>query len=230
VNVTLLSDMISNMANKTGQKQTLPSKSKLIKLVFLGILITCLFAGVVAVLAYRNHKSDTQAADQKALVADKAKFAVVEQDMDKAYADIIAAVGKPQVEKKTKDCGRPNMKFAEGNLNCAIRFTFAYPEQSYGDSYAKAMRLQDTLKRSPYYVDSSDNVFNPHLDASDKKIARSDLELRSTYDIHCDVMYMYAEDPKLYSHVGYDFSSITTEYFSYYQYECSSDVRLAVYP
>jgi hypothetical protein len=221
--------MISNMANQIGQKQTLPSKSKLIKLILVGVLITILVFSVVAVLAYRNRKSDAQAADQKALVADKAKFAAVEQDMDKAYADIIAAIGKPQVEKKDKACGRPNMKFAEGNLNCSIRFTFAYSEQGYGDSYAKAMKLQDTLKRSQYYRDSSDNVFNPHLDASDKNDVSSSLALRSAYDVHCDVQYSYSKTEYI-SNVDHDFKPIKSEYFSYYQYECSSDVKLAVYP
>jgi hypothetical protein len=224
-----VSVMISNMIKQAAQKQAFPSRSKLIKLVLLGVLITVLIFSIVAVLAYRNRKSDTQAADQKALVADKAKFAAVEQDMDKAYADIIAVIGKPQVEDKGKSCARANLKFAEGNLSCSIMFTFAYPEQNYADSYAKTMKLQDTLKRSPYYIDSSDNVFNPHLSSEDKKDVTSDLGLTSPHDVHCAVMYSYTE-PHFYSHAGYDLSAIKSEYFSFYQYRCASDVKLAVYP
>lgn len=59
---------------------------------------------------------------------EKQQFAQAEKEIDALYAQIVKKVGKPDQEKKTKTCDRPNMKYSKGNLSCSVNTYLLYED------------------------------------------------------------------------------------------------------
>jgi hypothetical protein len=217
-------DVSAIISNMIPAKTVKPAKSRLRIANLIIVLLLVTVAGVVGYILNRNHQQDVK--DQAALVQDKAILAQGESDMDKAYADILTAIGKPEVEEKGKSCARSQQKFSEGNLNCGIMYTFAYPEDSAVASVVRTMKLQESLKNSPYFL-GSEFGFNPQPVADENNFPGSDMYIKSKIDLICNVVYRYSV-PNRYS--DYGFNKIKAEHFTFYQFSCIKDVALPVYP
>lgn len=205
--------------------KTTTSPRKLISITIALVIVAFIaFGALVAIDAVRtNHQKDLKA--QQDLIVDKATFAQAESDMDKAYAEIVATIGKPAVEDKSKTCARSEQKFGYGNMNCGIAYTFAYPESSIKSSVLNAQKLKELIKDAPYFLGLESDFF-PSFDDSTSQTVNSHLYIKSRYPLICHIDYQY-DSPESYR--AYEIDKIESERISYYQFSCSKDVGLAVY-
>jgi hypothetical protein len=171
---------------------------------------------------HRNQIRQQQAEADAAYQIDVARFAAVEQDMDAAYAAIVKNVGEPLKHEKTKTCGRPNLKFAEGNLSCRVMLTFSYPEEDSSISISKARSVltvaSNYLSNGRLASNSLENVTvnnnAPHVYT---------VPLKNTEIENCGMDYSFN---KLEST---DDNNGLYKFIGLYQIQCSKDVTRAVY-
>lgn len=97
------------------------SRSLLLMLVFVAVVLAVCGAAIV-----HHRQVAEQARKTAALNADKAAFARLEKDMQSAYDAIVAQVGEPASHNYDRGCGRPDLKYAEGQLFCNVDLNFGY--------------------------------------------------------------------------------------------------------
>jgi|GEM_PF-4042669 len=194
------------------------------KVIAIIIVAFMLFGSVVAIKTMRdNHQKDLQA--EQVLVVDKATFAQAEADMDKAYAEIVAVIGEPEVEGKTKECSRQSRKLESGQLKCYITSSFAYYDETANDSILRTIKVRDLLNTNPLFLNERAD-FIPKLDLTSNTPQGSSMNVEYTNSLHCSLLYRYAD----YASDTLKLNRIVREHRTAYQFSCSKDVGLEVYP
>ena len=130
-------------------RSTRPANSKKPKKlkIILGVLVVAIVAAS-ALLIYHNHQN--QEKRDQAYNADKAKFAQVETDMQKAYDAIIQATGKPDKEEHSKSCSRTSLKFKKGELWCGVYYKFSFVSSESNMTSDKTSVILGALKKSNF--------------------------------------------------------------------------------
>jgi len=137
------------------------------------IVIPILILAIVGALLYRHQQ--TKAAQERAYQADKAKFAQVEADMSKVYAQLVTKLGTPDKQEVTKSCSHVNLKFKEGDLWCGVYYQFGYKEKRASDISDNEKLIDEAVSGSATrivvgqskLIDRGDNVFSIRLNRAE---------------------------------------------------------------
>ncbi len=208
---------------KPTQKKSSSAPRRLPKKAVIGIILIVVIATIgFALLGYRTQNEKRQA--QETLDADKASFAKVEVEMARAYESMVAAAGKPDKAYNDTGCGRTNVKFAEGGLFCNITYTFAFSETSSESAYTHIRTIQNVLEKNrSFKVNTARD--SESLDRTSNGAQSLDLGLGKLHELSCNLYWTFRKPEN-----SEDFNSISSQYFSLYQFRCSQGVGLPVYP
>ena len=196
-----------------------PKTTKRSRKLMIVLLVIGLAALISLALIYRTQQEHKrQQAAQ--LTADKAAFATVETQMAKTYAAIVASAGKPEKSELSKDCGRPNLKFATGNINCTVTYRFNYTEKDPATAYEHLKGVQDAISASMFLEPVSSKLTDKFDQSSQFSSLQSiGIDLRGGVGVHCGINLKYGpyvNDP-------------VTKPYSKYSLECSKPVNVRVY-
>ncbi|HEX8182917.1 MAG TPA: hypothetical protein VF575_04945 [Candidatus Saccharimonadales bacterium] len=137
-----------------------------------------------------------QAHREKAVAADKARFAQAEQDISRISQNIITTLGEPLRVDNSKFCSKPRMKYETGPLSCNVSQTIFYPANNPQDANtimsnssvlldSKWTRVQSSIGGERKQFSTSDTVSNPMLNY--QKIIQK--YYNENVNIACDIVY-----------------------------------------
>jgi hypothetical protein len=182
------------------------------------IILALVIIAIAGAAAFFYHRHQAQ---EQAYQADKARFAKVETDMKTAYDAMVSAAGVPDVSSSSKNCGRPNLKYAEGHLSCDITYTFAYAENSLDTAYLHTKNAQDALVNTEKFKLVSTATAE---DINSSKKQALSIGFMNEQGITCNLEFNFNK-PQFYE--GY--KDIKTIYFSLYQFRCIKDEDEALF-
>jgi hypothetical protein len=187
--------------------------------VLLILLAIVLGAAAFALTTHRTQQT-RQRAEDAAFAADKARFAKVETEMAETYAAIVAAAGKPDVEKQTKNCSYIELKFEKGSLICGVTYGF-----TYGADVTKAAAIvrdvSSALGRSSTFTQSAD-LSNTVREGDPEQMASTDLS--GIEDVICKLSYELGITHDV------DKNQIITPRSAFFWLECSQKLNKPIYP
>jgi len=82
----------------------------------------------------------------RTIAADKARFAQAEKDIYDISAEIVATVGEPVKVTKDKSCSRPNLKFEDGPLSCAVSIISYHGIDSVSEATNRFKDISSTIQ------------------------------------------------------------------------------------
>lgn len=194
-------------SNKSSRKKTI-----------LTILLLIIAVGAGFMFVRHNQEQKRQA---ETLAADKATFAIVEQEVDEAYKAVTTNIGKPDVARSYRSCSRVAFKFDNGIIVCGPGFSLGYSQATPTDAGKQFGNLKNALASSGgFKLDvTSDSQNSP--DAGNASI---DVVYTKDTSIKCKLDYKY-DKPEF--HLG--FETIKSTNATFYNFKCTKALEKAIY-
>ncbi len=164
--------MKSTAKSQKSQPTRKQPKTTFNKKMLILVLATLIGITLLGALLYNNHQNNLK--NERAVAADKARFAQVEKDMQIVEAAMITSDELTMLERR-KSCSYSSTKFGIGTLNCAQSVQFAYSNSDIGAINEAGSTLETRLSKLSIFSESSplllENTIR-HDGVSQKRIMR----------------------------------------------------------